>query len=29
MNITTNIDNTTSTIFIVWKNYLTIEMEYT
>ena len=28
MNITTNIDNTTSTIFIVWKNYSTIEMEY-
>ena len=29
MNITTNIDNTTSTIFIVWKNYSVIEMEYT
>ena len=29
MNITTNIDNTTSTIFTVWKNYSTIEMKYT
>ena len=29
MNIMTNIDNTTSTIFIVWRNYSTTEMEFT
>ena len=28
MNITTNIENTSSTIYIVWRNYSTIEMEY-
>ena len=29
MNIVTNIENTSSTVYIVWKNYLIIEMEYT
>ena len=29
MNIITNIENTSSTVFIVWKNYAVIEMEYT
>ena len=29
MNIMTNIENTTSTIFFIWRNYSTIEMEYT
>ena len=28
MNIITNIENTTSTVYIVWRNYSTIEMEY-
>ena len=28
MNIITNIDNTTSTIFVIWKNYSIIEMKY-
>ena len=29
MNIITNIENTSSTVYIVWKNYSVIEMEYT
>ena len=29
MNIITNIENTSSTVFIVWRNYSVIEMEYT
>ena len=29
MNITTNIENTSSTVYIVWRNYSYIEMEYT
>ena len=29
MNIITNIENTSSTVYTVWKNYLVIEMEYT
>ena len=29
MNIITNIENTSSTVYIVWRNYSTIEMEYT
>ena len=28
MNIITNIENTSSTVYIVWKNYSVIEMEY-
>ena len=28
MNIITNIENTSSTVFIIWKNYSIIEMEY-
>ena len=28
MNIITNIENTLSTVHIVWKNYSVIEMEY-
>ena len=29
MNIITNIENTSSTVYIVWRKYSTIEMEYT
>ena len=29
MNIITNIENTSSTVYIVWKNYSVLEMEYT
>ena len=29
MNIITNIENTSSTVYIIWKNYAVIEMEYT
>ena len=29
MNILTNIDNTTSTIFVIRKSYSIIEMKYT
>ena len=29
MNIITNIESTSSTVFIVWRNYSVIEMEYT
>ena len=29
MNIITNIEKTSSTVYIVWRNYSTIEMEYT
>ena len=29
MNIITNIENTLSTVYIVWRNYSIIEMEYT
>ena len=29
MNIITNIEETSSTVYIVWRNYSTIEMEYT
>ena len=29
MNIMTNIDDTASTIFVIWRNYAVIEMEYT
>ena len=29
MNIITNSENTSSTAYIVWRNYSTIEMEYT
>ena len=29
MNIITNIKNTSSTVYIVWRNYSIIEMEYT
>ena len=29
MNIITNIEETSSTVYIVWRNYATIEMEYT
>ena len=29
MNIITNIENTSSTVYIVWKNYSVIEMSYT
>ena len=29
MNIITNIESTSSTVYMVWKNYLIIEMEYT
>ena len=29
MNIITNIENTSSTVFIVWKNYSVIEISYT
>ena len=29
MNIITNIENTSSTVYVVWRNYSTIEMEYT
>ena len=29
MNIMTNIANTSSTVYIVWRNYSIIEMEYT
>ena len=29
MNIITNIENTSSTVYIVWKNYAVIEIEYT
>ena len=29
MSIITNIENTSSTVYIVWKNYSVIEMEYT
>ena len=29
MNIITNIKSTSSTVYIVWRNYSTIEMEYT
>ena len=29
MNIITNIENTSSTVYIVWRNYSIIEMEYT
>ena len=28
MNIITNIESTSSTVCIVWKNYSVIEMEY-
>ena len=28
MNIITNIESTSSTVYIVWKNYSVIEMEY-
>ena len=28
MNIITDIENTSSTVYIVWKNYSVIEMEY-
>ena len=28
MNIITNIENTSSTVYIIWKNYSVIEMEY-
>ena len=28
MNIITNIENTSSTVYIVWKNYSVVEMEY-
>ena len=29
MNIITNIENASSTFYIVWRNYSIIEMEYT
>ena len=29
MNIITNIENTSSTVYIIWRNYSIIEMEYT
>ena len=29
MNIITNIENTSSTVYIVWRKYSIIEMEYT
>ena len=29
MNIITNIENTSSTVYIIWKNYAVIEMKYT
>ena len=29
MNIITNIESTSSTVYVVWRNYSTIEMEYT
>ena len=29
MNIITNIEETSSTVYIIWRNYSTIEMEYT
>ena len=29
MNIMTNIENTSSIVYIFWKNYSIIEMEYT
>ena len=29
MNIITNIEGTSSTIYIIWKKYAVIEMEYT
>ena len=29
MDIITNIESTSSTVYIVWKNYSVIEMEYT
>ena len=29
MNVMTNNDNTASTIFVIWRNYAVIEMEYT
>ena len=29
MNIITNMENTSSTVYIVWRNYSIIEMEYT
>ena len=29
MNIITNIESTSSTVYIVWRNYSIIEMEYT
>ena len=29
MNIITNIESASSTVYIVWRNYSTIEMEYT
>ena len=28
MNIITNIESTSSTVYIVWKNYSVIEMEH-
>ena len=28
MNIITNIENTSSTVYIIWKKYSIIEMEY-
>ena len=28
MNIITNIENTSSIVYIVWRNYSVIEMEY-
>ena len=29
MNIITNIENASCTVFVIWKNYNTITMEYT
>ena len=29
MNIITNIESASSTVYIVWRNYSVIEMEYT
>ena len=29
MNIITNIENTSSSMYIIWRNYAIIEMEYT
>ena len=29
MNIITNLESTSSTVYIVWKNYSIVKMEYT